>query len=925
MDNPKNGWVVFHLFLAIIATSVLGATPPEIQYQPRSQTVILYQPVAFGVIVRGSAPISYQWRKDGAAIAGATNDQFHLSHAQRPDAGRYSVVVSNAGGGTISEEAILTVNYPRSGDVDYSFQWGGSINGTVYSIAEQPNGKVLIGGEFTMVNGGNRGHVARLNADGTTDRTFMEGVSGADWEVTASGVQSDGRILIGGHFLRVNDLPRNRLARLNADGSADPNFLNNLANETTGIWGDVFALAVQSDDKIIVGGFFPKVNAVGRNSIARLNPDGSLDTGFSSPTGGADNVVYAVAMGNDGKVVIGGMFTRVDGIGRKSIARLNADGNLDTSFMDQLSGVNGTVRAVAVQSDGKVLIAGDFSTVNGVGRTRLARLNDDGTLDASFLDGMAGVQGTAPVMVYCMVVEAGGRILIGGDFGSVNGISRKRVARLNTDGSLDTEYLSGSPGANGQVRAIVSRADGSAIIAGAFTRMNLAVRSRVARLTPDGVVDTHFENPTEGASGPIGTAVVQDGKVVIGGTFDTINGVSRTNIARLNEDGTVDTEFRGVLAPGGITCITLLSDSKLLIGGVFNSVDAVSRNAIARLNADGTLDTSFLKGLEGFRYGVLAANIHSLVVQNDGKIIAGGFFATVNGVGRNNVARLNPDGSLDESFQNGLAGVNREVLPLVLQSDGKVLIGGDFLTVNGSSRAKLARLNADGTLDTFLEGRTGPDSWLHSIAYQDDGKILIGGNFQTVNGLNRSYLARLNPGGTVDSFLNSLSGADGFVETVRALPDGTVLAGGVFNNVNGTAHFRVVRLSSDGQVDAGFQPDVRGRIVSVVLPQPGGKILIGGDFYSVNGIPSVYLARLWGSQPAHIENVTSSEGGQVTLTLQLPKNSTNRVQFKNEVNEAAWTDLPGDIVVIGPDTATNKVDSTVGAVNHRFYRVQQIQ
>jgi hypothetical protein len=110
-----------------------------------------------------------------------------------------------------------------------------------------------------------------------------------------------------------------------------------------------------------------------------------------------------------------------------------------------------------------------------------------------------------------------------------------------------------------------------------------------------------------------------------------------------------------------------------------------------------------------------------------------------------------------------------------------------------------------------------------------------------------------------------------------------------------------------------------------VLPQPGGKILIGGDFYSVNGIPSVYLARLWGSQPAHIENVTSSEGGQVTLTLQLPKNSTNRVQFKNEVNEAAWTDLPGDIVVIGPDTATNKVDSTVGAVNHRFYRVQQIQ
>ena len=194
-----------------------------------------------------------------------------------------------------------------------------------------------------------------------------------------------------------------------------------------------------------------------------------------------------------------------------------------------------------------------------------------------------------------------------------------------------------------------------------------------------------------------------------------------------------------------------------------------------------------------------------------------------------------------------------------------------------------------------------------------------------MNGLNRSYLARLNPGGTVDSFLNALSGADGFVETVRALPDGTVLAGGVFNNVNGTPHFRVVRLSSDGQVDAGFQPDVRGRIVSVVLPQPGGKILIGGDFYSVNGVPSAYLARLWGSQIAHIENVAPSEGGNVTLTLQLPGNSTNRVQFKNEVTDADWTDLPGDIAVVGPDTATNKVDSTAGTADHRFYRVQQIQ
>src|SRR5213593_4909870 len=118
-------WVIVNLALTA------GAAPPSIDFQPKDQTVILYQQAAFGVIARGTAPLFYQWRKDGVPIAGATNDQIVLDQPQFAEAGRYSVIVSNAEGSVTGAEAVLTINSPKGGDLDYSFAWGGSINGRV--------------------------------------------------------------------------------------------------------------------------------------------------------------------------------------------------------------------------------------------------------------------------------------------------------------------------------------------------------------------------------------------------------------------------------------------------------------------------------------------------------------------------------------------------------------------------------------------------------------------------------------------------------------------------------------------------------------------------------------------------------------------------------------------------------------------------
>src|SRR5258708_17074764 len=152
-------WVPGSLALTVTAGQ------PSIDYQPRSQAVIPYQQAAFGVIASGTAPLSYQWRKDSVPVGGATNDYILVARAQFSDAGVYSVIVSNADGSVTSADAGLTVNSPKGGDFDYSFGVRTAIDGGVGSLAVQPDGKVLIAGDFSTVNGAARGGIARLNVD----------------------------------------------------------------------------------------------------------------------------------------------------------------------------------------------------------------------------------------------------------------------------------------------------------------------------------------------------------------------------------------------------------------------------------------------------------------------------------------------------------------------------------------------------------------------------------------------------------------------------------------------------------------------------------------------------------------------------------------------------------------------------------------
>jgi uncharacterized delta-60 repeat protein len=195
-------------------------------------------------------------------------------------------------------------------------------------------------------------------------------------------VQPDGKIVIAGSFNLVGTTARNRIARLKPNGTVDLSF--DAGTVGLNVSDQVRTVVVQPDGKILIGGGFTTVGDVALNNFARLNGDGTVDTATFSPGTGADNIVFCVAVQPDAKILIGGAFTAVNGQPRNHIARLNADGTLESeATFNSGSGANSNVVSIAVQADGKILIGGDFTSVNGQTRNYVARLNADGSLESS--------------------------------------------------------------------------------------------------------------------------------------------------------------------------------------------------------------------------------------------------------------------------------------------------------------------------------------------------------------------------------------------------------------------------------------------------------------------------------------------------------------------------------------------------------------
>jgi uncharacterized delta-60 repeat protein len=429
-------------------------------------------------------------------------------------------------------------------------------------------------------------------------------------------------------------------------------------------------------------------------------------------------------------------------------------------------------------------------------------------------------------------------------------------------GSLDSSFNTGT-GAEDAVQTIGVQGDGKIVVAGLFDNINGTANSLgIARLNTNGVVDSGFNPGTSVDYGINSVAIQTDGKIIIGGGFTQYQSTSRNGIARINTDGSLDATFNpGTGVNDQIASVALQSDGKVVIAGAFTSYNGANLSGIARVNTNGVVDTTFIPGT-GLNYAA-----DSVMVQTNGKILVGGGFTTYNGTSRRGVVRINPDGSLDTTFNPGTISVDNLVRIAIAQPDGKVIIGGDFTTFNGVSRNRIARLNADGTLDTNFNPGAGANGSVYSLALQPNGKIIVAGNFTSITGVPRSNIARLLPNGTLDN--NFGTGTD---TTVQA-----------------------IALQTDG------------------------KAVIGGQFVSVNAVSNVRLARLLLSDTSPAPNISafSISGGSPALTWTSAASRIYRVDFTPSLSPAGWTAFVPNI--IATNSTASFVDTTTSAAQ-RFYR-----
>jgi uncharacterized delta-60 repeat protein len=377
--------------------------------------------------------------------------------------------------------------------------------------------------------------------------------------------------------------------------------------------------------------------------------------------------------------------------------------------------------------------------------------------------------------------------------------------------------------------------------------------------------------------------------------------------------GNIDASFNvGTGADNSVSTIAIQSDGKVIIVGSFTTYNGKAINRIARLNTDGSLDTNFIVGTGA------NGNIGTTAIQSDGKIIIGGFFTSYNGTAINNIARLNADGSLDNNFVVG-TGTNSEVQTSIIQSDGKIIIGGLFTTYNSTARSKIARLNADGTLDaTFIVGAGASDE-VDAIAIQSNGKIIIGGAFSKYNGIYSNNIARLNTDGSLDVTFNIGSGAQSDVYTIAIQIDGKIIISGAFLSFNTSAYqVFMARLNIDGSVDAfgvGWPADVADYNISTTVIQSDGKVIIGGLFDDYSGGSVRNIARLSNTISTGIIN--SAQASDLSI-FPNPNNGDFTISLNKEETFSLVNNLGQTIQTIQLNQSNNN-SANVSGVEPGFY------
>lgn len=775
------------------------------------------------------------------------------------------------------------------------FGSGKEFNGSeVTSSVIQPDGKIIAVGDLIEYNDRPIHNIVRINPDGSYDESFQPG-SGFEYGVKHVGIQADGKIIVSGSLFSYNGTPVKGIVRLLANGSLDTTFtcgINLTANST------IYTFVIQPDNKIIVGGLFFNQNNTVAQSLARLNADGSIDSTFQIPTNIPDRI-NCMELQADGKLLAGGVFSTINNPPNgKSIFRLLQDGTLDNTFFCDT--IKSSVSAIKIQPDGKILVGGYFTKTTGSYGNQLIRINSDGTPDPTFNSGTSisvipfYITPSIPNAIH---VQADGKIIVGGSFHYYQGVIAKNLIRLHPDGSRDMSFEI-SPGFDRYVTSINVQQNGKLIVTGTFWSYNNKQAGGIIQLHENGAHDNSF-NPGVGVVGAITKLATQaDDKLIAIGEFTEYNGTSVGPIIRLQTNGILDTTFQLDTAvhilPKGVH---IQNDGKILVGGLNKIQNGINYPALIRLNADGSLDPSFTITTNlTSTVSMYVPFVQTIQTQPDGKIIVSGNFKTYAGVANNFIARLHANGTLDQSFVYSgtlMTGIieSHDLLP-----DGKIMIAGNF-------SKSVARLNANGSVDnTFDAGSGNGNCQVLQVAHQPNGQILVGGCFGIFNNaIHNQGLVRLNPNGSKDTTFHLEPGASDAVNSFKILADGRIVICGVVTSVDGIQTRNFACLTSAGSLDSTFYHGSGfDATVTAITTQSTGDLVLGGAFKTYNNVARTGIARLSACSnhtvqhltvcdSAVINGVTYTTSGEYIQTLTNAAGCDSIVITKLKVNRTDTT------------------------------------
>jgi beta-propeller uncharacterized protein DUF5122 len=656
--------------------------------------------------------------------------------------------------------------------------WNASTNGPVAALALDPNDTLFVGGLFDDASGEHRFCLAKFSAAGDVDVNWT---AFADAPVLAIAV-ADGAVYVGGYFMSVTDESRTRLAKLSPDGAGalDETWLVPAS-------GRVIALQAGASGTLYVAGAFQSIGGESTSYLAKVSTSGAgaVDTTW---TPAPDDWVMALAY--DGtSLYTAGYFTSIGGEALSHLARVDAGagGDADATWAPDLDEVSW---AVSLGTDDSVYVGGFFHTVGGVARSHVAKVSTQGAGDA-----VAAWDASTDGRVFTVATDGGGHTYIGGTFSQAAGVARHSLAQVSaTSGAPATAFDATEAG---KAFAFALQPNGGAIVGGRFFEAGGQPRVDLLRLRADGTLDPNW-TPSIASSDDSGAqlvgalAVDASGDVYVGGAFDHVNGTARGYLAKVDGDsGNLDPTWNPS-ADAYVDALALDGNGALFAGGQFTQVGGLARNFIAKMSANGAgaVDPAWDPSADYY--------VYDLALDAQGAVYAGGDFSFIGGETRTFAAKLAGDGTgaADPDWD---AGADSTVWSLIPDNAGSVFAGGWFFDIGGQPRVGLAKLDAtNAAADATWNPATGFGASINAMALDGDA-LYVGGLFSELGGISIASLGKLSTTGAGDpdaAFNPGVNGGPNGSEGLLNLTigNGVVYVGGGFTEIGGAERDGIAAL-----------------------------------------------------------------------------------------------------------------------------------